>query len=162
VSTSAAAVRARPARPVRSPRHPAGIRRTAAALRVVDTEAQRRARRVRRVLAGFCVTIVCSLVAAVGFHVVVAQGQLQLDRLEAEVAAEQDRYQDLRVLVAGLSSPERITTRAQELGMVPPGAPPGVVSVPGDPAAPVPAPSDSTGTTLAESWPKVKPHLDSR
>jgi cell division protein FtsL len=160
VSTSAAALRARPAPPVRSPRHPARIRRTAA-LRVVDTEAQRRARRVRRVLAGFGVTIVCSLVAAVGFHVVVAQSQLQLDRIEGEVAAEQARYRDLRVMVAALSSPQRITTRAQELGMLAPGEPPSVVTVPADPAAPAPTASDSTGTTLAESWPKVKPHLDS-
>ncbi|MGH8983417.1 MAG: hypothetical protein ACRDY6_06020, partial [Acidimicrobiia bacterium] len=106
MSTSAAALRARPARPVHSPRQPAGTRRTAT-LRVVDTEAQRRARRVRRVLAGFGVTVVCALVAAVAFHVFVAQSQLQLDRLEQEVAAEQQRYQELRLAVAAASSPER-------------------------------------------------------
>jgi cell division protein FtsL len=159
VSAPAAALRARPARPVRSPHQPAGTRRTAT-LRVVDIEAQRRARRVRRVLAGFAITVVCALVAAVGFHVVVAQSQLELDRLERDIAAEQDRYQELRLFVAAASSPERITTRAAELGMVPPSTPPNVVPVPTDPAAPPVAPSDSTGTTLGESWETVKPHLD--
>ena len=159
MSTSAAALRVRPARPVRPPRQPAGTRRTAT-LRVVDIEAQRRARRVRRVLAGFGATVVCSLVAAVGFHVVVAQSQLQLDGLEREIATEQDRYQELRLMVAAASSPERITTRAAELGMVPPSEPPSVVPMPSDPAAPTVTPSDATGTTLAESWETVKPHLD--
>ena len=111
-------------------------------------------------LAGFGVIVVCSLVAAVGFQVFVAQSQLQLDRIERDVAVEQQRYQELRLLVAAASSPERITTRAQELGMVPPTDPPGVVTVPPDPAAPAATPSDSTGTTLAESWETVKQHLD--
>ncbi|MGH9031782.1 MAG: hypothetical protein ACRDZV_06590 [Acidimicrobiia bacterium] len=159
MSAPAAALRGRPARPVRPPRQPAGTRRTAT-LRVVDIEAQRRARRVRRVLAGFGATVVCALVAAVGFHVVVAQSQLKLDRLEREIAVEQDRYQELRLMVAAASSPERITARAAELGMVPPSDPPSVVTVPSDPAVPTVTPSDSTGTTLAESWETVKQHLD--
>lgn len=105
--------------------------------------------------------VVCSLIAAVGFHVVVAQSQLEIDRLEREIGAEQRRYEQLRLQVATLSSPERIVTRAGELGMVAATAPPIAVAVPGEPAAP-PAPSDSTATTLAESWPKVKQHLDSQ
>jgi len=112
------------------------------------------------VLVGFGVTVVCSLVAAVGFHVFVAQSQLQLDRIEQEIAVEQQRYQEQRLMVAAASSPERITTRARELGMVPPSDPPSVVTVPSDPAAPAATPSDSTGTTLAESWETVKQHLD--
>lgn len=111
-------------------------------------------------LAGFGATVVCALVAAVGFHVVVAQSQLQLDELEQEITTEQDRYQELRLMVAAASSPERITTRAAELGMVPPGDPPSVVTVPSDPAAAPAGPPDATGTTLAESWETVKPHLD--
>lgn len=159
MSTSAVALRARPARPVLPPRQPAGTRRTAT-LRVVDTEAQRRARKIRRVLVGFGVIVVCSLVAAVGFHVFVAQSQLQLDRLEQDIAVEQQQYQELRLAVAAASSPEQITTRATELGLVPPSDPPNVVTVPPDPAAPAAIPLDSTGTTLAESWETVKPYLD--
>jgi cell division protein FtsL len=106
--------------------------------------------------------VVCSLIVAVGFHVVVAQSQLEIDHLEARVAEEQHRYEQLRLQVAQLASPARITTRAQEMGMVAPTEPPTAVTVPGAPAPDAPAPSDSTATTLAESWPKVKPNLDAQ
>lgn len=164
MTTTAAALRARPAPPSRhAPSSPRPVRtRRAATLRVVDTAAQRRARRVRRVLAGFGLTVVVALVVAVGFHVVVAQTQIEIEELEAQVTAEQHRYEQLRLFVAAASSPERITTRARELGMVAPSEPMSVVAVPTDAAAPPGAPADSTGTTLAESWPKVKPHLESR
>lgn len=161
MSTTAVALRAPSTRHAPSSPRPVRTRR-AATLRVVDAAAQRRTRRVRRVLAGFVVTVVVSLVAAVCFHVVVAQTQIEIEELEGQVAAEQHRYEQLRLLVAASSSPERISTRARELGMVVPTEPMSVVAVPTDAAAPPGAPADSTGTTLAESWPKVKPHLDSR
>jgi hypothetical protein len=115
---------------------------------------------VRRVLAGFCAVVVLALVAAVGFHVIVAQSQLQLDRLEGEVTTEQERYQRLRAGVAALSSPDRITNRAAELGLVPSEPPAGAVAVPGRTGTSPPPPADTTGETLATSWETVKPHLD--
>ena len=129
---------------------------------MVDVVAQRRARRVRLLLWCFAATVVCSLIAAVGFHVFVAQGQLQIDQLEREVGEQQHRYEQLRLGVARLASPDRIVTHARELGLVASTEPPIPVAVPGDPEAAVPAPSDSTATTLAESWPKVKQHLDAQ
>ncbi|HEX6312881.1 MAG TPA: hypothetical protein VF152_14795 [Acidimicrobiia bacterium] len=54
------------------------------------------------------------------------------------------------------------TPAAEALGLAPSDGPPGVVGVPADPASPAPAPPDASGGTVAESWPKVKPHLDPR
>jgi len=106
----------------------------------------------------FGVMIVCSLVAAVGFHVVLAQSQVRLDQLEQQVGEEQHRYEQLRYEVSALSSPARIVSRAAELGMVAPTGVATVVPVPTDPGAAGTTP-DSTSTTLAESWEKVKSHL---
>ncbi len=158
MSTTAAALRA----PRRAPRPIPVWQPRRAPLRVVDVAAQRRARRVRRLLWCFAATIVGSLIAAVGFHVFVAQGQLEIDHLEREVGELQHRYEQLRLEVATLASPERIVTRAGELCMVASTEPPITMEVPGDPAATAPPPSDSTATTLAESWPKVKQHLDAQ
>jgi len=147
-------------RPRAHPRRaPAPVRRAVRPrLRVIDAAAQRRVIRVRRMLWAFVGLVVCSLIATVVLHVVVAQSQLQLDQLEREVADEQVRYEQLRLQVAMLASPERVVTRAGELGMVPSTEAPTPVAVPGGTA---PAGADhSTATTLAESWPKVKPHLD--
>ena len=107
----------------------------------------------------FAVMIVCSMIAVVGFHVVLAQSQVQLDQLDREVAEAQHRYEQLRFEVSMLSSPERIVSRAHELGMVAAQGAPTVVAVPSDPAAST-TPSDTTATTLAESWEKVKSSLD--
>src|SRR5690606_24372221 len=41
-------------------------------------------------------------------HTVLVQGQVRLDALDAELAAEQARYQELRKEVAEMESPERI------------------------------------------------------
>jgi len=127
-------------------------------LRVIDAAAQRRVSRVRRMLWAFAGLVACSLIATVVFHVVVVQSQLQLDRLERDVANGQDRYEQLRLQVALLTSPERVVTRAQALGLVPSTEAPTPVAVPGGTVPPWA--DDSTATTLAESWPKVKPHLD--
>ena len=156
MSATATALRA-PVR-TRPVRRPAPRR---APLRVVDVQSKRRARRVRRMLWMFGVMIVSSLVAVVGFHVVLAQSQVQLDRLEQQVGEEQHRYEQLRFEVAALSSPSRIVSRAAELGMVAPSGVATVVPVETDPDA-APMTSDTTATTLAESWEKVKSHLDTQ
>jgi len=106
--------------------------------------------------------LVCSLIAAVCFHAVVAQSQLEIDQLRREVGDQQHRYEQSRLEVAQLSSPPRIVTRAQEMGMVAAAETPTPVAVPGASAPVAPASSDSTATTLAESWPKVKQYLDAQ
>ena len=59
----------------------------------------------------------------VGFNVELAQHQIQLQRLQTQLAAEQTRYYDLRDEVAQRSAPARIVALAQEKGLVGPLAP---------------------------------------
>ena len=142
---------ARPA-PLRSP---AATRKPR--LRVVDTEARAQARRVRRIAWLLGALVVVALLAAVAFHVQLAQGQLELDGLERKTAAARDQYQQLRLQFAEQSSPATIGERAAALGMVHEGDVPTYLVVPdAGPASPSP---DQTSTTLQEGWKKVKPHL---
>jgi cell division protein FtsL len=61
-----------------------------------------------------------TLLAVAVAHTVLVQGQVRLDELDAQLATEQLRYQELRKEVAELESPPRIVEAAQEQGMVPP------------------------------------------
>jgi hypothetical protein len=131
------------------------LRRPAPRLRVVDLEARRRTRRVRWAVRGLAALAIAALVAAVTFHVALAQGQVQLDSLERDLAVEQQRYDELRLAVAEAAAPARIVARAVELGMVAPGGPASVLTVPPDDA---PDPVDATADTLG-GWEKVKPYL---
>jgi hypothetical protein len=140
---------------------PAPLRRPAPArkprLRVVDNEARLRTRRVRRVAWILSALVVLALFAAVAFHVQLAQGQLDLDRLEGKTEAAREQYQQLRLQFAQQSSPAAVASRAAALGMVRPGDVPTYLVVP-DATPSTPAP-DQTSTTLQEGWKKVKPHL---
>lgn len=51
-------------------------------------------------------------------HTLLVQGQIRLDAIDASLATEQARYQELRNEVAAMESPARIVGAAQELGMV--------------------------------------------
>jgi hypothetical protein len=165
MSSSATALRARPAarrtptksRVARPATHrtPSSTRRPR--LHVVDTATRARTRRVRLVawLAG--ALVVLALLAAVAFHVQLAQGQLELDRLARQTATAREQYQQLRLQYAQQSSPAAIGYRAAALGMVHDGDVPTYLTVPDAPAS-SPAP-DQTSTTLQEGWKKVKPHL---
>jgi len=101
--------------------------------------------------------VVVALFAAVVFHVQLAQGQLEADRLEHETTAARERYQQLRLQLAQQSSPAAIVARANALGMVAAGGVPTYLTVPDAPAPA--APSDQTSTTLQRGWEKVKPQL---
>ena len=90
-------------------------------------------------------------------HALLIQNQANVDRLDDRVAEEQARYEELRLEVAQLESPQRIATEAQQtLGMVPPGEvewlTPDEPAPPGE-AADVP---ESTDTSAA----RVKPYLE--
>ena len=54
-------------------------------------------------------------------HALLIESQVRLDDLDAQVAQEQTRYEDLRQEIADLESPARIQEAAGELGMVPAG-----------------------------------------
>jgi hypothetical protein len=124
---------------------------------VVDTAARARTRRVRLVAWLVGAVVVVALLAAVAFHVQLAQGQLELDRLNRETAAARAQYQQLRLEYAQQSSPAAIVYRAAALGMVRDGDVPTYLVVPdAPPSAPA---ADQTSTTLQDGWRKVKPHL---
>ena len=59
------------------------------------------------------IAVVFVLVSAVLFHVVLAQGQLQLDALDGKIAAERLEYEQLRLQVSTLASPQRIIEQAE-------------------------------------------------
>ena len=126
-------------------------------LRVVDNAARVQTRRVRRIAWLHGALVVIALFAAVAFHVQLAQGQLELDRLERQTAAAREEYQQLRLEYAQQTSPAAVVARATALGMARAGDVPTYLVVPeAPPSAPAP---DQTSTTLQEGWKKVKPHL---
>ena len=107
-------------------------------LHVVDRAARAPSRALMRV-----VTVLAGLLATAGLflvvclHVLLTQGQADLDSLRARAEAESARNRRLRVQVAELESPSRIVSAARErLGMVPPVT---VVYLPAaDPTRPLP------------------------
>jgi cell division protein FtsL len=114
----------------------------------------------RRHLGRYATLLVCftvfALVSAVVFHVVLAQHQLQLDRLNAQIANEQRTYEQRRLTASLLASPQRIIQEAQRLGLVMPPDPASYLYVD---KAPLPDNDDgSTADTIA-NWSKTKPSL---
>jgi cell division protein FtsL len=110
----------------------------------------------RRVAVFVALAIVGALLTAVVFHVVLAQGQLQLDQLDRQIDVERREYEKRRLEAAVLSSPQRIMQEAQRIGLEAPQDPPTYLEVPGAPTEP--AGTGETSTTLGE-WKKVKSHL---
>ena len=110
-----------------------------------------RRRRARRlvVLGGTLVAAV--LFGVVAFHVVLTQGQLDLQRLQVRGTAASVRQQQLRLEVARLESPERVVDDAQRLGMVPPASV--RYLTPGGQATPTPTPA-TTAVPAAKTPPK--------
>ncbi|MHB8672033.1 MAG: cell division protein FtsL, partial [Acidimicrobiales bacterium] len=83
--------------------------------------ARARRRRARLVTFGAVAILIGSLFGVVAFHVVLAQGQLQLQQLQDRQNAEHVRHQRLELEVAELESPARIVAAAQQqLGMIAP------------------------------------------
>ena len=111
--------------------------------------------------AGVVLTVLAfvALFAVAVCHALLIEGQAAVDELDRDVAAEQARYEELRLEVAELKSPQRIRTAATEdLGMVSPGE---VVFL--TPEEPAPGgdvaaePDDSPDTSAA----RVKPYRES-
>lgn len=124
-------------------------------------EPRRRAKAPARpglVLGGLSLVAVVAVFALVTLHVVSAEKQLTLDRLSQQEQRAQNTYQDLRLQVDGLDTPQRILSAAGKLGMVQPGSVtylevPGAPSVPGvaSPGGVPSGPADATrmGAVLA-------------
>ncbi len=120
-------------------------------LRVVPTRT--RSRRRRRTLVSAWVTVF-GLLTVVAFHALLAQSQIALDRLEERTATAERRYEEARYEYAKAASPARVTQRAAEIGLVPPGQPATAVPVAGQ----VPTAPDAPSTTF-NGWTDVKPTL---
>jgi cell division protein FtsL len=101
-----------------------------------------------------------ALFAVAVCHALLIESQARVDELDAQVATEQSRYEELRHEVAGLSAPERIMSEATErLGMVPSGE---AVWLTPEEAAPTDTggDSDDTGDSPDTSGARVKPYLE--
>lgn len=101
-------------------------RRTAAPappqhLRLVQP-GEARERRRARLFTGALLAVACAgLFAIVALRVLLAQGQVEIDRLEESIEVAQATQQDLRLAVAELEAPTQIVAAArQRLGMVTP------------------------------------------
>ena len=84
------------------------------------TPAQRR-RRARAMLIGGAAVMMAVAFALVYLHVLLAQRQFKIDRLNTQVSQEQASYQQLRLQVAQLGSPQHVISTAEgQLGMTQP------------------------------------------
>jgi cell division protein FtsL len=107
---------------------------------------------------GVVLTVVAfaALFAVAVCHALLIEGQAEVDQLDRDVAAQQARYEELRLEVAELKSPSRIRTAAiEELGMVPAEETVFLTAeepVPTDEAEPVESPDTSAA--------RVKPYLE--
>jgi len=111
--------------------------------------------------AGVVLTVLAfvALFAVAASHALLIERQARVDDLDASVAEQQARYEELRLEVAQLSSPERIRSEATErLGMVPAGE---VAWLTPDEPAPAsddpPSEEDESPDTSAA---RVKPYLE--
>jgi hypothetical protein len=128
-------------------------------LAVVDPAARKRERRARIGVRAAVAAVVAAVLIVVGFHVMMAEGQMQLDRLDQATAKEQQRYEALRLKYAKRTAPDAIVERAEGLGMVP-ATTQRYLSAPGLTAKDAAnAGKDATAPSLARDWEKVKEHL---
>jgi hypothetical protein len=145
--------------PVRAPRsRPAPAEKTRH-LAVVDPDARKRERRARLGVRLAVTAVIAAVLIVVGFHVVMAEGQLELERLDRATKVEQQRYEALRLKYAQRSAPDAIVRRADAIGMIP-ATSTRFISVPGlTPDASADSGTGATAPSLARDWEKVKKHL---
>lgn len=104
------------------------------------------------------------LAGNVSVHASTTQGQFELERLQDSARQREAAYQQLRLEVADLQAPDRIVEQARRLGMVEPAkvtylTPTATTSSSEDRSTPSAADPPSEA---AQSWGRVKPHLDPR
>lgn len=98
-----------------------------------------------------CGITVLALLTVVAFHVLLAQNQLRLDRIERQITTAEQLYAEKRLEHAQALAPSRIQQEAQRLGLVPPATPPTPIAVDGS----VPQPPNATATTMS-GWEDLK------
>jgi cell division protein FtsL len=125
-----------------------------------------RGRRRRLLLLGGIGLFMAVAFGLVYLHVVLAQRQFALDRLTTKVQAESATYQNLRLKVAQLGSPQQVISTAEgKLGMRQPASVTYLsptVTIPGEiPAAVTTAASGSGSQAPAgdADWPQIKSQL---
>jgi len=125
-------------------------------LRVVETPAQRRRRvlRNRRLAVAGTLLAALAVFTVVAFHVMLAQGQVGLARLQSQVQSAEREYQQARYAHARAESPERIIALAAKLGLVPADRPPLPVAVPQSGAS-----ASGTGAGTLDGYTSVKASL---
>jgi cell division protein FtsL len=99
-------------------------------------------------------------------HAVLIEGQVRLDEIDKDVAAEQAEFEDLRLELADLESPARIQAAAADMGMVPPAettwlTPEDAVAPAGDDAAEDGEDPEGNEDSPDTSYTDVKPYLGS-
>ena len=94
------------------------------------------------------------VITIAGFHAFLAQNQVRLEQLRARTAQAEGRYESLRLENGQLTSPERITTRAAELGLGPPSVAPVAIPLAGE------VPKRGAASATLDDWAEVKRHLD--
>jgi hypothetical protein len=107
----------------------------------------------------------------IGGHVLLAQNQARLDQLRRDVIQNRDQYDELRLEVAQLRSPERIVSEAEAMGLGEPKTVTYVQPVPVTPSGSAQslAPQQSAALNDPAStqqkvsrWEEIKPNLDGR
>ena len=78
-----------------------------------------RRRRAAKFVVVLCAMVVVAMAGAAAFQTQLAQRQLELDRLDREIAAARNGYEILRRERAELRSPGRLALVASAAGMVP-------------------------------------------
>jgi hypothetical protein len=86
--------------------------------RQVGARAHARKRPVVRPLLIFTIAVVLAFFAVIYSRISLDRTAFELQRLDRELVAEQERHWDLRVDYARLQAPELITQRAAALGLV--------------------------------------------
>lgn len=78
-----------------------------------------RRRRAARFLGVLCALIVLAMLGAASFQTLLAQRQLELDRLDRAIVDAREQYEVLRQERAELRSPQRLAGIATAAGMIP-------------------------------------------
>lgn len=78
-----------------------------------------RRRRAARLVVVACTVVVLAMLGAAAFQTLLAQRQLEIDRLEQGIDTTREDYEMLRRERAELRSPARLAQLATEMGMVP-------------------------------------------
>lgn len=97
------------------PRHS----RSPIARAVTHRDASSASRRLVKLSVGVLFALVAVMMAVVVAQTNIAENQMQIDRIEDDIAAERDRYDTLRLERSTLREPSRLVVEARALGMQP-------------------------------------------